>query len=249
MDSTPYRRTDEEQARTSDLLRLLPRGRRSVLEIGARDGHHSGALTAYFESVTALDLETPTFAIEGVTNAKGDVTALSFADNSFDCVLCAEVLEHVPAVEKAAAEIARVARHEVLIGVPYRQDTRVGKLTCQKCGKVTPAYGHINRFDENRLANLFSSLSIVDISLVSTTLDRTNILSSILMNVAGNPWGTYGQDEPCIHCGAPFALPPPPNHFQKICSAVAFQLDRIQSLWVKPASNWIHILFRKGETR
>jgi SAM-dependent methyltransferase len=243
-----YRRTESERVRTSDLLRLLPRRRRSVLEIGARDGHHSRALTGYFEFVTALDLEMPTFAIEGVTPAQGDVTALSFPDNSFDCVLCAEVLEHVPAVEKAAAEITRVARHEVLIGVPYRQDTRVGKLTCQKCGKITPAFGHINRFDEERLAKLFPRLCIAEISFAGTTLDRTNSLSSLLMNLARNPWGTYGQDEPCIHCGASLAFPPERNLFQKICSGLAFQLDRTQRLWVKPASSWIHVLFRKGGT-
>jgi hypothetical protein len=44
-----YRESDAEQTRTADLLRLLPRGRSSILDIGAREGD-------YFETVTALDL-------------------------------------------------------------------------------------------------------------------------------------------------------------------------------------------------
>ncbi len=31
-----------------------------------------------------------------VEAVQGDVTALQFADNEFDAILCAEVLEHIP---------------------------------------------------------------------------------------------------------------------------------------------------------
>src|SRR5512138_3449569 len=122
MDLGNYRLQEVEQLRTNDLLRLLPEGRRSILEIGARDGYHTQLLTTRFESVTALDLQKPPFSFDRVIPVQGDVTALEFPDNYFDCVLCAEVLEHVPAVDKAAAEISRVVKHEAVIGVPYRQD-------------------------------------------------------------------------------------------------------------------------------
>ena len=65
-----------------------------------------------------------------------DVTQLTFEDMSFDALMSLEVLEHVPAVERACKEIARVARHEVVIGVPYKQDTRLGRTKCSNCGKV-----------------------------------------------------------------------------------------------------------------
>ncbi len=51
-----YRATENERTRTADLLRLVPRGRATVLDIGARDGHFSRLLTGYFDAVTALDL-------------------------------------------------------------------------------------------------------------------------------------------------------------------------------------------------
>ena len=39
-----------------------------------------------------------------------DLCALTFADNSFDLVLCQELFEHVPHLDRAFAEIARVLR-------------------------------------------------------------------------------------------------------------------------------------------
>jgi protein-L-isoaspartate O-methyltransferase len=66
-----YRESDQEKSRTADLVRLLPRGRRSVLDIGARDGYFSQLLTEYFDEVTALDLEKPDFSFQRVTTLAG----------------------------------------------------------------------------------------------------------------------------------------------------------------------------------
>src|SRR5690349_20412341 len=125
----------KERARTDDIVRLVPRNRRSSLDVGASDGHFSKLFAGYFSEVTALDLTEPTFRYSGVTTVAGNVTKLDFPDESFDCVFCAEVLEHVADVATACSELARVAKHELIIGVPFREDIRVGRMTCRSCGK------------------------------------------------------------------------------------------------------------------
>lgn len=245
IDTEKYRQSESEQVRIADLFRLLPHGRRSILEIGARDGYHSRPLTEYFEEVTALDLEKPAFEYPRVKTVAGDATNLQFPDESFDCVLCAEVLEHIPAVERACRELARVARHELIIGVPYRQDTRSGRTTCRNCGKTNPPWAHVNTFDEARLSQLFPGLSVASQSFVGTTMERTNAVSALLNDLAGNPWGTYIQDEPCIHCGAVLAPPDARSFFSKVCSGVAARLDKLQANFIKPRPTWIHIVFSK----
>jgi ubiquinone/menaquinone biosynthesis C-methylase UbiE len=245
MDVPKYRSTVSEQERTADLMRLLPEGRHSVLEIGARDGHFSQLLASRFEEVVALDLDRPDFEISGVTPVKGDVTALEFEDNRFDCIVCTEVLEHVEKLREAADEISRVARHEVLIGVPYRQDTRLGRTTCRTCGSSNPPWGHVNQFDQPKLSALFDSLKPMTVSLVSENRAGTNALSTWLLDKGGNPWGTYDQDEPCIHCGSRIVQPFRRSGLQRTSSAVGHLLQKLQSPWIRPHANWIHMLFQK----
>ena len=110
VDYVKYRQSPSEQARIADLIRLLPRDRVSVLDIGARDGFISSLLAEYFTDVTALDMVPPQFENGRVVPVQGDVTGLPFADNSFDVVCCLEVLEHIQPGQLPAAcrEIARV---------------------------------------------------------------------------------------------------------------------------------------------
>lgn len=103
-DLQKYRASELEKARTADLLRVLPKGRATVLDIGARDGFFSKLLTEHFASVTALDLKKPPFDYPGIVTVAGDVTKLDFPDNAFDCIFCTEVLEHIPDVRKHAAK-------------------------------------------------------------------------------------------------------------------------------------------------
>ena len=105
-----YRNSPAEIARTRDLLAIVPKNLSSVLDVGARDGHFSRLLTEHFESVTALDLTMPQFDFDRVRPVQGDLTKLPFPDDNFDVVFCAEVLEHVLALQKACSEIERVTR-------------------------------------------------------------------------------------------------------------------------------------------
>jgi SAM-dependent methyltransferase len=245
MDLKKYRETPWERARIADLTRLLPQERKSVLEIGARDGHISRLLAERFEKVTALDLEKPTFQVDRVVPVQGDVCRLEFPDGSFDCVVCTEVLEHVPDVEKAATEIGRVARHEIVVGVPYRQDLRVGRTTCAACLRTNPPWGHVNSFDQNSLKELFRDWEPAVTSFVWQNRERTSAIAAWLMDRAGNPWGTYHQAEPCIHCGAELRRPSNSSLKQRALAGIAERMNAVQRIWTKAWPNWIHMVFRE----
>jgi hypothetical protein len=247
LEMSAYRNTPLEQERTSDLMNIIPRVGNSILDVGARDGHFSRMLTEHFASVTALDLEKPSIAHDRITCVEGDVTRLEFASDSFDVVLCAEVLEHIPGkgLEQACRELSRVAKSYVVIGAPYRQDTRLGRTTCQSCGRINPPWGHVNVFDERRLTELFLPLRKVAVTFVGSNRSRTNALSSWLMDVAGNPWGTYDQEEVCIYCRQAIVRAAERNLAQKLCSRLAFSLNAAQSRFISARPNWIHMVFDK----
>lgn len=242
-----WRATDGEQARVADLMRMLPPNVETAVDIGARDGFISSRLADHGVAVTALDLEKPVLDDVRVTCVKGDATALRFEDDQFDLVFCAEVLEHVPdaSLEKACSELVRTAHRYLLIGVPYKQDLRVSRSTCANCGETNPPWGHVNSFDESRLNSLFAGCRAVETSFVGMTSDATNFLSTRLMAAAGNPFGTYVQDEPCIHCGAALTAPPDCSLAGKCLAKAAVWLDRALARRVSPRPKWIHVLFEK----
>jgi SAM-dependent methyltransferase len=243
VDLNAYRASANERLRTDDLLRLTPERGLAALDVGARDGHFSRLLAQRFERVVALDLNRPSFDLPRVECVAGDVTALPFADGHFDFVLCAEVLEHVPTncLKMACAELARVCNAKLLIGVPDCQDLRLGRTTCQGCGRVNPPWGHVNRFDESSLRELFDGWRVEQVSRVGLVGEATNALSAWLMDLAGNPYGTYEQEEPCVYCGSALGRPPPRSLGQKLLTKLAFWARALS-----PASqraNWIHVQF------
>jgi hypothetical protein len=245
-DSINHRSFDELE-RVHKLIDAIPKEGGSVLDAGARDGYLSTLLANHFEIVTALDQKKPEIRHAKIVAVQGDITSLEYPDDSFDCVMCAEVLEHIPQplLKRACGELQRVTRRHLLIGVPYKQDIRVSRTTCYTCGKKNPPWGHVNIFDERRLKSSFPGLHAEKISHVGRTTAVTNAVSTFLMDLAGNPYGTYSQEESCVHCGARLREPPPRNLFKKVCTKAAFWLNDAQARFVQPRPIWIHMLFRK----
>lgn len=245
MDLSEYRNNERE--RVADLMGLLPSNIETALDVGARDGFISKLLAERFSSVTSLDLEKPSVDHERIHCVRGDVTALDFHDASFDLILCTEVLEHIPTkmLGKACNELSRVSNRYVLIGVPYKQDIRVGRTTCRACGKKNPPWGHVNSFDESRLRRLFPAYEVANKSFAGTADTGTNFLSCLLMDMAGNPYGTYSQHEPCVYCGAALKSPPERNLLGKVLTRAAFYARYAQTPLLKRHPNWIHVLLEK----
>lgn len=86
-----------------------------VLEIGPGAGHTTWLLRNWGIDVTTLDFDKSV-----KPDIVGDVTNMPCENNSFDCILAAEVLEHIPYVEfgKALSELRRICRGHVIITLP-----------------------------------------------------------------------------------------------------------------------------------
>lgn len=237
-----------EQLRIADLMSLAP-GRRprardrgeGLLSVPTPDRSLQGGHGA--RSAETRDRRAGNRAVQG------DVTALDFADGSFDTVFCTEVLEHVPPqkLRQACGEIARVASRWALIGVPYRQDLRANRTRCARCGAVNPTTGHLSRFDRGRLEELFPGMEVRDARLVGRGQAVTNPLSVFLYRLCGYPYGSYAQEEGCVHCGAKLVRPEIGPLKWAVCFP-ARALNRIQYLlYGRRRPLWIHVLFEKKD--
>ena len=86
---------------------------RDVLECGCGTGLVLERLATFAKSARGIDLSPGMLAKareRGLDVSEGSVTALPFADESFDVTCSFKVLAHVPDIGKALSEMARVTR-------------------------------------------------------------------------------------------------------------------------------------------
>lgn len=123
-----------------------------VLEIGCGEGEIATRLRARFPAVVGLDLPDAGLRSlwagrEGVAFLHGDAQRLPFPDDAFDLVVAVEVMEHLPDPAAGLAELARVARRDLVLSVPREPLFRAGNLLTGRHVKAlgnTP--GHVNHW-------------------------------------------------------------------------------------------------------
>ena len=107
------------------LLDRLPEPARSVLVVGCGSGREAAVLAHALQAdVRGIDL-VDQFDPEASKHARlerGDATAISYADESFDVVYSYHALEHIPESGRALREMRRVLRPggTYCIGTPNR---------------------------------------------------------------------------------------------------------------------------------
>ncbi len=143
---------------------LQPLRPASTLDAGCGEGETIDRIGHLLgDRIAAIDIEPYCVArtAERHPNAavvQGSVTALPFADSSFDLVLCLEVLEHLENPAAAVRELVRVSSRDVVVSVPSEPWFRLGSLAR---GKYLRTLGnhpeHINRFNRRGLEALLGS--------------------------------------------------------------------------------------------
>lgn len=103
-------RWDSSHLKKIDRLLPLRPGER-VLEVGCGAGHLVKRLAARGIDVVGIDANPNAAEVAGTERVKTmRAEELEFADSSFDAIVSIHAIEHIPALEAAFAEMARVLR-------------------------------------------------------------------------------------------------------------------------------------------
>jgi len=149
-----------------DLLGIQPGDR--ILDAGCGTGRHAceifrtrGANVVGVD-LNWKDLQWTARALDNMEDvsdrawmiAQADATRLPFRDETFDVVICSEVLEHIPANRAAIAELVRVLKpgRNMAVSVPRFLPERI-------CWALSSAYhnepgGHIRIYTKKELISL-----------------------------------------------------------------------------------------------
>jgi ubiquinone/menaquinone biosynthesis C-methylase UbiE len=128
------RKTDLTESNIKYVLNCLMDGK-TILDAGCGKGYLLSRIQQVYPNCTldGLDLDNQ-LEYEGIKFTKGSVTSLPFPDNAFDIVLCTHMIEHIIPLERAIAELIRVAQKKLIIVTP-----------CQRYFYYT-LDGHVNFF-------------------------------------------------------------------------------------------------------
>ena len=159
---------------TVEFKRLSVKPGAKILDIGCGSGRHT-CEAFRIEGVTAIGADV---SFDDMVEARGklnfhekvgehgggvwalsaaDVNNLPFKNNSFDLVICAEVLEHIPDHETAVFEIMRVLKpgSNFVVSVPRYMPEKI-------CWALSDEYhnanrGHIRIYKKDELVSLLES--------------------------------------------------------------------------------------------
>lgn len=176
-------RWDPSHLKKVDRLLQLHGGLR-VLEVGCGQGHLTKRLADRGFDITGIDANPNAAEIAGtdrVLHMRGE--ALSFDDESFDVIVSVHAMEHIPALDEAISEMARVLRKGgramhiypaepimglyaiptsvILYGTPLRaREVHCHKLWPAKLRRLMEPYGMSETHHE---FNLFKSPQFVSV--------------------------------------------------------------------------------------
>ncbi|MDQ6817719.1 MAG: class I SAM-dependent methyltransferase [Actinomycetota bacterium] len=159
----------------------------SVLDVGCGEGVLSArwADQPGVRRVVGVDLDDPKLHAEWAKRPRENLEfrtfsgdELPFGDGDFDLAAAIEVLEHVPDPDRTVGEMARVARHHLLVSVPREPLWRVLNLArgayLRDLGD-TP--GHLNHWTERAFVDLLARHGAV--SEVRAPLPWTMVLVTV----------------------------------------------------------------------
>jgi ubiquinone/menaquinone biosynthesis C-methylase UbiE len=229
--------TKEEKERISYFISKIPVSSQ-ILEIGCADGR----LLNLIDSKYKVGVDISINALKHVKSIKyaANVKKLPFADNSFDLVICSEVLEHLNDVifQDSLKEISRISSKYIMISVPYKEQLFRGIIKCYSCNKYYHLFLHKRSFSDRDFHKILPNYKLVK----TYKIGKKNVLPQFLFKIK-NITQNYinSQETKCPYCG--ISSKKNFNLLRKIFYLIETLMKRIFVLKKEP--NWITLLYLK----
>jgi SAM-dependent methyltransferase len=153
---------EDDQRRVEDIARSIPDDVSTLADVGCGNGlflnHIVDAYPGRFERLVGVDRSQAALAHVRAETMTASIDELPFADGELDAVTCLQVIEHLPleVYDRGLAELARVARRYVILGVPYDENIRDQLSECPSCCTQFNANFHMRSYGDADMASLLA---------------------------------------------------------------------------------------------
>jgi 2-polyprenyl-3-methyl-5-hydroxy-6-metoxy-1,4-benzoquinol methylase len=139
----------------------VPKNAKNILDVGCGKAWVAEHFCPKGKEVFSMDISTvnpkkavQTYPFDNHHGVVADVYALPFAENSFDCIIASEIIEHVPNPRAFMDCLVKVLRPggKLIITTPYKE--KIVHHLCIHCNHPTPENAHLHSIDENILMDI-----------------------------------------------------------------------------------------------
>ncbi|MBL4902421.1 MAG: methyltransferase domain-containing protein [Desulfocapsa sp.] len=148
--------TDQEKERIILFSKMIPGDVESILDAGCGSGTLTNSVRGY--TITGVDRSRAALKHYQHKQVHGSLdNLLCFDDDSFDLVVCSDVLEHLPVdiYSKTINELKRVSKKYILIISPNNEDLEANQGKCINCSTVFHINYHIRSLGVEAIITLF----------------------------------------------------------------------------------------------
>lgn len=149
---------DEEQRLHESILEEITDEMSVILDLGCGNGWVSKKLIPSGKKVISMDVssDNPVKAVRELRHKNhagliADAYNIPLKDNSVDCIIASEIIEHVPDPKTLIAGLINKLKQKgkIIITVPYNE--KIEYNLCVHCNRPTPRFAHLHSLNENNI--------------------------------------------------------------------------------------------------
>jgi SAM-dependent methyltransferase len=241
---------------------FIPNDVNTLIDVGCGNGVFVNYLKKTKPSIKLMATDRSEMALQFVKTDKAinDIVNIDIPSNSYDCVSCLEVIEHLPnsIYKTALGELSRLSKKYVIISVPYAEDLEEAYNQCPSCKTIFNRDLHLRNFKENDMEILLDDFGYkcVKINLLGESKHYKGHFTfrKIFYKNQFRQW----QSPICPICGYEESAEKESNYFHKIATNTKQQISLKQKivstvgflpklLWPKVTKHyWIIGLYEKN---
>jgi 2-polyprenyl-3-methyl-5-hydroxy-6-metoxy-1,4-benzoquinol methylase len=181
----------------TSILKQIPKSTHMLLDVGCGCAYIAKHFMNTGVKVVSLDVAQAnaekalsSYPSENHASVVADAFALPFKENTFDCVVASEIIEHTLDPVAFIGALKRVLKPggTLIVSTPYME--KIEYSLCIHCNCKTPKNAHLHSFDKNNMKKLYAkaAMNIDNMTLVGNKFLLYSRLVLLFEILGYKPW-------------------------------------------------------------